>query len=115
MIKKLKIQVIIIALLLLVGLIVIVANKQINNQNDSLSGFFPDTPGEKVESLMSIDSLRARDYPASEIVIEETLEQGLNYKRFIASYKSDGYKIYGLLTIPNKERPEGGARKFAVG
>jgi len=34
-------------------------------------------------------------------VIEETLSPGSNYKKYIASYKSEGLKIYGLLTVPN--------------
>lgn len=50
---------------------------------------------------LSIEALRKGEYPGSEIVIEQTLEPGSNYQRFIASYKSEGLKIYGLLTIPN--------------
>ncbi len=59
-------------------------------------------------SLMNIEALRARDYPASDLTIEETLDAGLNYQRYIASYISDGSKIYGLLTIPIEQRPEDG-------
>ncbi len=50
---------------------------------------------------LTISSLRQGSYPGSEIVIEQTLDPGSNYQRYIASYKSDGLKIYGLLTIPN--------------
>lgn len=57
---------------------------------------------------MFVESLRKRDYPASGVVIEETLNPGVNYQRFIASYLSDGLKIYGLLTIPNAPKPEKG-------
>ncbi len=57
---------------------------------------------------MDIEALRARDYPASDLTIEETLDPGSNYQRFIASYISDGSRIYGLLTIPNEQKPEGG-------
>jgi len=64
----------------------------------------PQHPLDEISSLpMYIESLRTRDYPASEIIIEETLEPGSNYQRFIASYMSDGYKIYGLLTVPNDQ------------
>ena len=59
-------------------------------------------------SPMDIEALRAREYPASNLTIEEALDPGANYQRFIASYISDGSKIYGLLTIPNEQRPEGG-------
>ncbi|OGM12595.1 peptidase [Candidatus Woesebacteria bacterium RBG_16_39_8b] len=50
---------------------------------------------------MSIETLRQGEYPGSDIVIEQTLDSGSNYQRYIASYKSEGLKIYGLLTIPN--------------
>lgn len=57
---------------------------------------------------LSIEYLRQRQYPASELIIEETLENGGNYSRYIASYRSDGLKLYGLLTIPFGEKPESG-------
>lgn len=57
---------------------------------------------------LSIELLRKGEYPGSEIVIEQTLDPGSNYSRHIASYKSEGLKIYALLTIPNGTPPEGG-------
>ncbi|MCJ7737751.1 MAG: peptidase, partial [Anaerolineae bacterium] len=60
-----------------------------------------------VHPLM-IESLRAGSYPGSEIVIEETLDPGVNYDRSIASYQSEGLKIYALLTVPLGEKPETG-------
>lgn len=57
---------------------------------------------------LSIDALRRGEYPGSDIVIEQTLNPGSNYYRYIASYKSEGLKIYGLLTIPNTNPSEGG-------
>ena len=57
---------------------------------------------------MSILALRQRDYPGSDIVIEETLDPGANYSRHIASYQSEGLKIYALLTIPYGETPNSG-------
>lgn len=57
---------------------------------------------------LSIVTLRAGKYPGSNIVIEETLSPGSNYQRYIASYKSEGLKIYSLLTVPNGEKPSGG-------
>ena len=47
-------------------------------------------------------------YPGSEIVIEETLTSGSNYSRYYASYQSEGLTIYGLLTVPNGEKPATG-------
>lgn len=57
---------------------------------------------------LSIAAMRARNYSGSDIVIEETLSPGSNYNQYIASYKSDGLKIYGLLTIPQDEKPKTG-------
>lgn len=57
---------------------------------------------------LSIDALRQVTYPGSDFVIEQTLPAGNNYQRYVASYKSEGLKIYGLLTIPNGTPPVGG-------
>jgi dienelactone hydrolase len=57
---------------------------------------------------MNILAARQTPYPGSEIVIEETLEPGLNYFRYYASYLSEGLKIYGLLTVPYAEQPASG-------
>jgi uncharacterized protein len=57
---------------------------------------------------MSIEALRQRDYPGSEITLERELERGSNYRRFYASYLSEGLRIYALLTIPDGPRPESG-------
>src|SRR5690349_10849609 len=45
---------------------------------------------------------------SSDIIIEQALDNGANYARYIASYESQGNKIYGLLTIPFGDVPEGG-------
>jgi dipeptidyl aminopeptidase/acylaminoacyl peptidase len=52
--------------------------------------------------------MRQQSYPGSEITIEETLEPGSNYDRYIASYLSEGNKIYALLTVPRGEKPASG-------
>jgi dipeptidyl aminopeptidase/acylaminoacyl peptidase len=57
---------------------------------------------------MSIAFMRQQSYPGSDIVIEETLAPGANYDRYVASYQSEGLKIFGLLTVPRGERPESG-------
>lgn len=62
---------------------------------------------EEFVSNLSIDYLRTLEFD-SWITIEEEIVPGSNYKRFIASYDSDGNKIYGLLTVPNEEPPAGG-------
>lgn len=57
---------------------------------------------------LSIEYLRQLEYPASQLTIEETLESGDTFSRYIASYMSEGLKQYGLLTIPFGEKPETG-------
>ncbi|MBU2632869.1 hypothetical protein KKG52_04090 [Patescibacteria group bacterium] len=52
--------------------------------------------------------MRKQSYPGSNITIEQALPNGTNYKRYIASYKSAGLKIYALLTIPNEKKPLNG-------
>jgi dipeptidyl aminopeptidase/acylaminoacyl peptidase len=52
--------------------------------------------------------MRRQTYPGSEIVIEETLAPAANYSRYIASYRSDGLKIYALLTVPQGPKPATG-------
>jgi len=52
--------------------------------------------------------MRAREYPGSDIVTEEILKPGANYNRYYVSYLSEGLKIYGLLTVPNGEKPASG-------
>lgn len=63
---------------------------------------------EKKPHPLSIEALRQGVYPGSELTLEQELPNGSNYKRQIVSYKSEGLKIYALLTIPLAEAPEGG-------
>jgi len=56
-------------------------------------------------SPLAIDAMRQRDYPGSDLAIAQTLAPGSNYQRYVASYQSDGLKIFGLLTVPNGPRP----------
>ena len=73
-----------------------------NNNEEDIGG-----PEEEINPL-SIQNLRNGEYPGSDIVIEQILEPGSNYSRYIASYKSEGLKIFALLTIPNGTMPETG-------
>lgn len=57
---------------------------------------------------LSIQSLRDGEFDSPEFLIEQTLSAGSNYQRYLASYLSEGLKIYGLLTVPNGAVPEGG-------
>lgn len=73
-------------------------NNQINEGGQGQASLHP----------LSIEAQRKKVYPGSEITIEQTLSSGSNYQKYIASYKSDGLKIYALLTVPRGEVPEGG-------
>ena len=55
-----------------------------------------------------VEYMRQQSYPGSDLVIEETLAPGVNYSRYVASYRSDGYKIYALLTVPQGAKPATG-------
>jgi uncharacterized protein len=57
---------------------------------------------------LSIESLRRGEYAGSEIIIEQQLPSGSNYQRYITSYRSEGLKIYALLTVPEGDKPQNG-------
>lgn len=67
----------------------------------------PGGPNTDVNPL-SIEFMRHGEYPGSNVTIEQTLAPGSNYLRYIASYKSEGLKIFALLTVPAGEKPENG-------
>jgi len=60
------------------------------------------------ENSLSIETMRKKTYPGSDLTIEQTLSPGSNYNQYIASYQSDGLKIYGLLTVPVAVKPKNG-------
>lgn len=57
---------------------------------------------------LAIESLRQQSFPGSELMIEQTLDHGSNYQRYIVSYKSEGLKQFALLTVPDGEPPKQG-------
>lgn len=108
---KMRIIILIVFSLIIVSMLVAYFS---NNETETLSDnqpstskFYQSNEGGLEETLhsMAIESLRQREYPGSDIVIEQELKHGSNYSRYIASYKSDGLKIYGLLTIPSGPVP----------
>lgn len=66
------------------------------------------TPSPTPLSTLSVAWLRSQTFVGSDLVIEQKLDPGRNYSRYVASYLSDGLKIYGLLTVPNGEKPATG-------
>ena len=61
-----------------------------------------------VGAELTIAALLEREIAGSPITIEQQLENGATYARYIASYISEGNKIYGLLTVPFGDAPAGG-------
>lgn len=59
-------------------------------------------------SPISIPYLREQTLEDTDIAIEEDLNSTASYNRYIASYISEGNKIYGLLTVPKTSPPENG-------
>lgn len=57
---------------------------------------------------LSIEAMRIKSYPGSEIKIEKTFPDGNNFHQYITSYISDGLKIYALLTVPIGDKPKNG-------
>lgn len=57
---------------------------------------------------LAIQSLRNGSYPGGDFTTEENLPNGSNYRQLVVSYRSEGLKINGLLTVPLSSRPEGG-------
>jgi hypothetical protein len=105
-----KIIKIFIILLAVIGLIVVFVIK-INNKQLLIVGENKRVNRSiETEMLhpMAIESLRNGKYLGSDFVIEERLVNGTNYQQYIASYKSEGLKIYGLLTVPLTQKPENG-------
>jgi hypothetical protein len=76
---------------------------------DALSNKTNNTRPENINSSpLQISQMRKADYPGSGVTIEKTLSSEDSYKQYIASYKSDGLKIYALLTVPVGDPPKGG-------
>lgn len=87
----------------------VISTKIRTNTNWQKSPAVSPTPVNKYSGFpLSIKFMRGKKYPGSDFKIEETLANGTNYKQYIASYQSDGLKIYGLLSIPNSPKPKDG-------
>lgn len=105
-----KLQVIILVILIGVGGYYWLGNSR-NEAEQQNEKVIPENEGgpEMEPHPLSIEALKAGEYPGSEIIIEQRLGEGSNYQRYVASYKSEGLKIYGLLTVPNPSASSGQA------
>ena len=104
--KYIPILVIILVVMVLIG---ISRTQSVSNVVPRLSITKSDQ-GKEIEIThpLQIEEMRERDYPGSDVVIQEKLPDGNGFERYIASYISDGNSINGLLAIPKGEPPDGG-------
>src|SRR5437868_3911100 len=96
------------AIFLIIGILVFKSQFPIKS---SLIQNLPTPPAQLANPLpnsLNVDYMRSQNYPGSNLTIEQTLDPGSNYQRYIASYLSEGLKIYGLLTVPNGTKPVDG-------
>jgi dipeptidyl aminopeptidase/acylaminoacyl peptidase len=105
-----RILILIFVLIAIVGLVFSYKKFVPQDLEEQISKIVTENEGGPTQQVhpLSIQALRAGEYPGSDLVIEQTLSNGSNYKRYIASYRSEGLKIYALLTIPNGTKPETG-------
>lgn len=104
-----KIIVSILFIFLLIGTFTLTAFNKDQNPSYTENAFSVNQlPQNKYSSEIDINYLKSLDLDAPKLQIEQQLENGSNYSRYIASYISDGNKIYGLLTVPLNDAPEGG-------
>ncbi len=57
---------------------------------------------------LQIEVMREQTYTSSPITIEQNLDPGVNYNRYVVSYLSEGFKIYALMTVPFGNPPDTG-------
>ena len=78
------------------------------NQSTTLPSTVPTATNMQSANPLAIPTMRAKNYPGSTITFEQTLGDGSNYHRYRVSYRSEGLKIYALLTVPLGNKPSGG-------
>ncbi len=61
-----------------------------------------------VSHPLMISEMRRQTYPGSDFVIEQVLPTAGSYTRSIASYLSEGLKIFTYLTVPRGKKPTTG-------
>ncbi len=92
--------------LIIILIISVKLSLNIHNNNDKST---PQSVVQKADqNPLQISVMRQKSYPGSDLIIEQTLENDSNYHQYVASYLSEGLKIYGLLTIPLGDKPKNG-------
>ena len=54
---------------------------------------------------VTLDGLRARDYPGGPVEFLQTLETTATYTRYLIAYPSDGLRLTGIMQIPTGQGP----------
>lgn len=106
--KKFLIGLLILLFAIPIGLLLLLPKKTITTTLPVLTSVLATPTPTPIPDPLTIAAMRARSYPGSAIVIEQTLPNGTNYHQYLTSYMSDGLKIYALLTVPFGEKPSGG-------
>lgn len=102
------VTIVLVILTCLFGIFYFLSNKQSNISKKKASEVIEKITDPYAAFPLSIKFQREKKYPGSKFVIEQTLAPGVGYKQYIASYLSDGLKIYGLLSIPTSQKPASG-------
>lgn len=79
-----------------------------NQENRSLKNVNKPIATNQILNPLSIQAMREKAYPGSAITIEKNLADTVSYHQYIVSYKSEGLKIYALLTVPVGVKPKNG-------
>lgn len=108
MIKKIGIGLFLVLLFVASAVLIYFSKKQAVNMTPlSFKQPMHGTAQTDTNPLM-ISEMRKKSYPGSDITIEQELPAHANYRQYIASYKSEGLKIYALLTVPSGNKPKNG-------
>jgi len=102
--------------LIVIGLIIVTFPILFNKKNNSAYQPILDKVSEIITTPtptpfpfqeMTIPYLRKTEFESSLGELNKVSENS-NYTSYVGSYTSDSFKVYGLLTRPNQEMPEGG-------
>jgi dienelactone hydrolase len=67
------------------------------------------TQGENALHPLSIEYLRAQEYPPRSLSqVEGLLSEGDTYSEFLVSYESEGLTLYAAMSVPKGEKPSSG-------
>lgn len=100
-----------VVLLVFIGVSLVVSVKLWNlknNQENTTTNSSVVTSAPSLQSPLSVEYLRTLKLEPTPLISVSTLPNQDNYTQSIVSYTSDGYKIYGLLTVPVATPPPGG-------